>query len=96
MVTSSKACRNLGIMYDSSMSMSNRVSGIYKSVRNRLRNFILIRKYLTRPTTEKLVHALISSHLDFSKSLLYQLPNIQLARPQKLENTAARIVTLVS
>ena len=81
MKTSINACMNLGVMYDSSMSMSNHVSSICKSVRNQLQNLGLIHKYLTRQATEKLVHALISSRLDFCNSLFYQLPNTQLAHP---------------
>ena len=78
------------------MSLSTHVSSICKSVRYQLRNLGFIRKYLSRSTTEKLVHALISSRLDFCNSILYLLPNTQLVRLQKLQNTAARIVTLSS
>ena len=54
----------------------------------------MIRKYLTRSSTEKIVHALISSRLDFCNSILYNLPQTEVYRLQKLQNTAARIVTL--
>ena len=40
------------------------------------------------------MHALISSRLDFGSSLLFQLPQSQLSKLQKLQNSAARIVTL--
>ena len=55
-----------------------------------------IRKYLTRSATEKLVHSLISSSLDFGNGLLYNLPNSQIGQLQKLQNAAARIVSLSS
>ena len=74
--------------------MSGQVSALCKSVRYQLRNVGVIRKYLTCSATEKIVHALISSRLDFCNSLLYQLPNTQIARLQRLQNTTARIVTL--
>ena len=83
-------------MFDSTMSMSVHVSTVCKSVRYQLRNLGVIRKFLTRSATEKIVHALISSRLDFGNSLLYQLPHTQLTRLQKLQNVAARIVTLTS
>ncbi len=76
------------------MSMSRQVSALCKSVRCQLRNVGVIRKFSTQTATEKIVHALISSRLDFCNSLLYQLPSTQLARLQRLQNTAARIVTL--
>ena len=53
-------------------------------------------KYLTRSATEKLVHSLISSRLDFGNGLLYNLPNSQIGQLQKLQNAAARIVSLSS
>ena len=78
------------------MSMSNQITSICKSVRYQLRNIGFIRKYLTRSATEKLIHSLISSRLDFGNGLLYNLPNVHIARLQKLQNAAARIVSLTS
>ena len=74
--------------------MSNQITSICRSVRYQLRNIGFIRKYLTRSATEKLVHSLISSRLDFGNGLLYNLPDSQIGKLQKLQNAAARIVTL--
>ena len=74
----SKSCRNLGVLFDSTMSMSVQIPAVCKSVRYQLRNLGFIRKYLTRSATEKIVHALISSRLDFGNALLFQLPQSQL------------------
>ena len=92
----SQTCRNLGVIFDSNLTMSSQISNICKSVRYQLRNIGFIRKYLSRSATEKIVHALISSRLDFGNVLLYKLPQNQLSRLQKLQNAAARIVTLSS
>ena len=81
-------------MLDSTMTMSSQISSIYKSVWYQLRNLGFIRKYLTRSAAEKIVHALISSRLDFGNALLYNLPQTKLAKIQRLQNAAARIVTL--
>ena len=69
----SQTCRNLGVMFDSHMTMSDQVSNICRSVRYQLRNIGFIRKYLSKSATEKLVHALISSRLDFGNALLINL-----------------------
>ena len=90
----SQTCRNLGVIFDSNLTMSPQISNICKSVRYQLRNIGFIRKYLSRSATEKIVHALISSRLDFGNVLLYKLPQNQLSRLQKLQNAAARIVSL--
>ena len=92
----SESCRNLGVIFDSHMSMSKQITSICSSVRYQLRNIGFIRKYLTRSATEKLVHSLISSRLDFGNGLLYSLPDSQIGKLQKLQNAAARIVTFSS
>ena len=96
----SEWCRNLGVMFDSTTyaSMSVQVSAVCKSLWYQLRNLGVIRKHLTPSATEKIVSCpCISSRLDFGNSLLYQLPQTQCARSiQKLQNTAARIVTLIN
>ena len=74
--------------------MSCQVSALCKSVRYQLRNIGVIRKYLTQLATEKIVPALVSSRLDFCNVPLNKLPNTQLSSLQRLQNTAARIVTL--
>ena len=73
------------------MSMSNQITSICRSVRYQLRNIGFIRKYLTRSATEKLVHSLISLRFDFGNGLP---PDSQIGKLQKLQNAAARIVTL--
>ena len=78
-------------MFDSHMTMSDQVSNICRSVRYQLRNIGFIRKHLSKSATEKLVHALISSRLDFGNALLINLPQNLLSKLQKLQNAAARI-----
>ena len=55
-------------------------------------NIRRIRKYLSRKTTESLVHAFVSSKLDFCNSLLYGLPDVHIAKLQRVQNAAARLV----
>ena len=81
-------------MLDCHMTMSNQISTICRSFRYQLRNIGFIRKYLSKQATEKLVHALISSRLDFGNALLYNLHQTQLSKLQKLQNAAARIISL--
>ena len=90
----SQTCRDLGVMLDRNMTMSHQISCICRSVRYQLRNIGFIRKYLNRSSTEKLVHALISSRLDFGNSILFNLPQTQISILQRLQNAAARIITL--
>ena len=47
---------------------------------------------LTRDATEKLMHAFVSSRLDNCNSLLLSVPAAQIAKLQRVQNAAARIV----
>ena len=58
-----------------------------------LRNISRIRPFLSAESTERLVHAFITSKLDIGNSLLYGLPDTQLNRLQRLQNHAARLIT---
>ena len=58
-----------------------------------MRNIARIRKFLTPKSTEILVHAFISSKLDYCNSLLYGVPKFQLQKLQHVQNAAARLIT---
>ena len=73
--------------------MKSHVNSICKSANLALHNIGKIRKYLDASTTEKLIHAFVSSKLDQYNSLLYGLPAYQIKKLQLIQNKAARIVT---
>ena len=50
------------------------------------------RKYLPLDSLKRLVNALVVSHLDYCNSLLYGLPSNELAKLQRVQNTAARLI----
>ena len=52
-----------------------------------------LRKYLNKQSTERLIHAFVTSHLDYCNGLYVGLPNSTLAPLQRIQNTAARLVT---
>ena len=85
--------RNLGVIFDSNMSFIDQVSSISKSVRYQLRNLGFIRQTLTKKACEQLLHALISSRLDFCNSILFGIPKRQQNRLQSLQNSSARLLT---
>ena len=90
----SSAARNIGVLYDTSMSLEHHVTAVCKAGFYPLRNITRIRKYISRYTAEILVHAFITSRLDFCNSLLYGLPKQTIKRFQHVQNVAARIVAL--
>ena len=73
--------------------MDNHIKNTVKCCHFHLRNIGKIRRFLTQDSTTKLVHAFISSRLDYNNALLYGLPKSQINKLQRIQNTAARIVT---
>ena len=67
---------------------------IHKNLRLlHLRNIGRIRTLLTFHATAQLIHALITTRLDFCNSILYNLPNNKIERLQRIQNQAARLLT---
>ena len=72
--------------------MSTHISKLCGVAFYHLHNIKRIRKYLSRESTEMLVHAFITSRVDYCNSLLYGLPNYQLNKLQRVLNASARLV----
>ena len=86
--------QNLGVTFDQTMSFDDQISKICKSSHYHLRNIGKIRKYLDESFTETLIHAFVTSKLDYCNALLNGLPKYQTNRLRLVpSNTAARVVT---
>ena len=46
----------------------------------------------SRESTEKLIHAFVSSRIDYCNSLLFGLPAYQIHKIQRVQNAAARLI----
>ena len=92
-VKCSESSRDLGILLDSNLTLQQHIRNTCKSASWGICKIGKIRRYLDRTSTERLVHAFVSSHLDYCNSLLAGLPNSHIAPLQRIQNTAARLVT---
>lgn len=83
-ISPSSSARNTGILFHSNMSMEPLFTAVAKSAFYHLRNIPVsrIRKYISFHTTEILMHALVTSRLDFCHSLLYGIPQNVLKKLQ--------------
>ena len=85
--------KNLGVIFDSTCSLKDHVSYVCRSINFNLYSIGKIRKYLDRPTVEKLANAIITSRLDYCNSLMFGIPKELISQLEKRQNHAARVIT---
>ena len=88
----SEAVRNIGAMFDETLSMKQHISMICKGAWHHLRLINQIRPYLDTDSCKTLMHSFVSSRLDSFNSLLYGVSKKELTRLQRIQNAAARII----
>ena len=91
-ISPSPSVRNLGTWFDPHLDMDVHITKMCSSAFYYLYYIRHIRKYLSRSSTETLIHAFITSRLDYCNSLLYGLPKYQLSKLQRVMNASARLV----
>jgi len=84
--------KNLGTFLDNDLSMDSQVSHLIRTLHMHLRKIRIIRPYLSKNATRRLVVSLIFSKLDYCNALLFGLSSNQLKRLQSIQNTAARLI----
>ncbi len=65
----SSTVRNLGVILDSNLSFENHISHVTKTAFFHLRNISKLRNMLSVSDAEKLVHAFMTSRLDYCNAL---------------------------
>lgn len=91
-ISPSPAIRNLGTWFDRYLHMDVNITNICSNAFYYLYNIRHIMKYLSRSSTETLVHAFVTSTLDCCNSLLHGSPKYQLSKLQRVMNASARLV----
>ena len=85
--------RDLGVILDKNLTPTYHINETYRKATNAIRSIGRIRKYLTNKNLKLLVNALVISRLDYCNSILYGLPKRELDKLQRVQNTAARLIT---
>ena len=91
-VSPSSKMRDLGVVFNKYLPFHDHISGICKSTHFHLRGIGRVQNLLTFYATAQLIHALITSRLDFCNSILYNLTNKQIERLQRIQNQAAHML----
>ena len=77
------------------MTLSTHVNNMCRSACLAIYKIGQIRRFIDQSTAERLVHAFVTSQLDTNNSLLYGLPGSQIAKLQRVQNIAIRMITCI-
>ncbi|KAL2104382.1 hypothetical protein ACEWY4_001250 [Coilia grayii] len=85
--------KNLGVFIDSELTFNSHVKAITKSAFYHLKNIAKLRGLMSKQDLEKLVHAFISSRVDYCNCLFTDLSKKTIKQLQLIQNAAARVLT---
>ena len=88
----SNMVKNVGVWLDNNLDLNKHVNSIVSHCYKILRDIGRIKKYVTNNQLETLVHAVISSCLDYCNCLLVNINKENLFKLQKVQNSAARLI----
>uniref|UniRef100_A0A8C2IIF8 Reverse transcriptase domain-containing protein n=1 Tax=Cyprinus carpio TaxID=7962 RepID=A0A8C2IIF8_CYPCA len=94
-ISLSTTVTNLDVRFDPQLSFEAHIKNLCKTSFYHLRNIAKLRPMLTLADAEKLVHAFVSSRLDYCNALIIGIPNKSLQRLQYVQNSAARVLMRV-
>jgi len=81
---------NLGVKVDAALRFDNHINGVVKSSFFHLRSLFKIKPFLSKRDLESVIHAFITSRLDYCNSLLTGISQVTLSHLQLVQNAAAR------
>ena len=91
-----EAVRDLGVVIDKHLSLRRHINLVCRRASFALRRIGGIRHLLNQKTTEILIHAFVTSLLDNCNSLLFSVPDKDISKLQRIQNSAARLVSMSS
>ena len=89
----SNSVKNLGVIYDSSITFGKHITQICKTTFYHIRNLKRIRKHISIQTAKSIATALVGSRLDYCNSVLRGITEGDLSRLQRVQNCLARVIT---
>jgi hypothetical protein len=91
-IMATEKAKNIGVVFDSNLSMAAQINNVCRSAYSQLYNIGKIRPYITKKSTITLVHALVTSKLDTCNSVLYGCTDTLLHKLQMVQHNAARLI----
>ncbi len=84
---------NLGVLFDSNLSFESHISSICKTAFFHLKNISKLQPMLSTSNAEMLIHAFMTSRLDYCNALLGAWFACLINKLQMVQNAAARVLT---
>ena len=88
----SDTVKNVGVLLDNHLELDKHINKIVSHCFKLLKDIGRIRSLLSQEHTEMLVHAVISSRIDYCNSLFVNMKRSDFFKLQKVQNSAARLV----
>ena len=95
-IVASSHVRNLVAWFNERFSMETHITKACGAAFYHLHNIRRIRKYLSQDIAETLIHAFVTSRIDYCNSLLFGLPSYQISKIQRVQNAAVRVIFMKS
>ena len=74
-ISPSECAKNLGVIFQSDISMDKHISSVVKTCFHQLRKFRYIRSFIPKSAAIIFANAFIHSRINYCNSLFYSLPN---------------------
>ena len=82
----------MGVLFDESLLFKDHISAIFRSSFLYLKNLKTLRSHFDKKSFEVIVHAFVTSRLDYCNSLFSGLPSSTLRPLTLIQNFAARLI----
>ena len=90
-ITPANSVKNLGVILDNKLQVSTHVANICRAGWFGIYKIGKLRNFLDNSSTERLVHAFVTSRIDCCNSLLFGLSVAEITKLQRLQNAVARL-----
>ena len=81
----------LVVKFDQLLTFESHINSVVSSSYYELKKISSVRKLLSLPQCEQLIHSFISSKLDYANSLYFGLPKYLIQKLQRVQNAAMRV-----
>ena len=87
-----KSVKNLGVYLDSALNLQSHIDNVCSHCYSLLRNIGRIKSFLSQKQLEMLIHAVISSRIDYCNSIFFGVDKYLTQSLQKVQNAALRMI----